>query len=199
MARKQTVDYFLEAYKAYETALREHGKEYKDAEEMAPPTRQGRMRIVRQMRNYLTHAEDPGFLATTMEQVAFLESLAKEERLCGDILRNHLHTPARGALEEHCPLRQAVEKLARGKHSYMPVYNRDGILGAVEIHRVLSLYLKYPDGLLNKKSYGPYEKIVLCREPDTQMTDIPETSLPRVICCTGDGYPSGKFLGVMKE
>lgn len=57
----QTTD-FLALYREYESLLREQGLEYKQAEDAAEGQVQDRMRICRQIRNYLVHQEDAGFL-----------------------------------------------------------------------------------------------------------------------------------------
>ena len=55
-------DRFLSLYREFETLLRDDGKDYKELEESADDLLQNRLRINRQLRNYLTHNHDAGFL-----------------------------------------------------------------------------------------------------------------------------------------
>ena len=64
---------FLDAYREYETVLRAKGLDYKTVEDGADDITQNRMRINRQMRNYLTHQHDAGFLVISDKQIAYLK------------------------------------------------------------------------------------------------------------------------------
>ena len=62
---------YLELYREYETALRAAGMDYKAVEEAADALVGDRMRMCRQMRNYLTHSSDAGFLDVSDQQISF--------------------------------------------------------------------------------------------------------------------------------
>ena len=58
MSETYEIRQFLSLYKTYESLLRDHGTDYRKIEEQQEGSR---MTIMRQIRNYLSHAEDPGF------------------------------------------------------------------------------------------------------------------------------------------
>ena len=83
-------DRFLSLYREFETLLRDDGKDYKELEESADDLLQNRLRINRQLRNYLTHNHDAGFLEISDKQIAFMEKLIFEQKSSMDILKKHI-------------------------------------------------------------------------------------------------------------
>lgn len=71
---------FLKKYREYESLLLEHGSNYKQAEDSASGITQKRMRICRQLRNYLVHQEDSGFIQISKKQIHFLQNLIYNEK-----------------------------------------------------------------------------------------------------------------------
>ena len=184
---------FLNLYRTYEGLLREHGKDYKSEEDTAPGSLQDRMRIMRQMRNYLSHNEDPGFLCASKAQILLLEQLIKEERLSGDILKKHLTALS---FPEGGTVKDAIEKMAKKKLLKMAVYREGRFLGMATLHKLILLSIKKgPECPLDRKAYGSYEKVEGVFPPETEMSKILKSGL-RIICCTSDGTMDGKFLGI---
>lgn len=191
---------FLGLYRTYEGLLREHGKEYRTVEESADDLRQNQMRIMRQMRNFLSHNANAGFLAVSEAQIQLLTALIKEERMAGDIVKNHLWTPRRASCEEGGKVSEAVLKMAKLKILRMPVTGEAGILGTVDFFKLAKLLCADAGCMLGKSSYGAYEKTILCVPPDMPVETLKEKKKENVpICCTADGRATGKFLGVWKE
>lgn len=197
--RNQNAEVFLSAYRGYESILREHGKDYKQIEEETEGILGGRLRIMRQLRNYLVHNEDPGFIQVSESQIMLLEQLTEKEKMSGDILKLYLCTPKKGAIKEETMLKDVMAKMSKEGKAEMVVYGASGILGVVNLPRIVSLYLKNPERVLNRKTYGPYGKNFQTLLPETPMSGIlAEPAQMDIICCTEDGTASGKFLGVLK-
>ncbi len=194
---------FLGHYRTYESLLREQGTDYKTVEERADDKTMNRMRITRQMRNYLTHNADPAFLAVSDEQIKMLEQFILEEQQKGDLLKEHLYRPKQCACEENSPLEDVLKQMGKRKASWLPVYEGERLQGLVNIHQVVRLFLKNPKGCLTRKEYGPYGKISLCFSANTPMDEIMEQIPYRIpeqpVCCTKDGTMAGKFMGILKE
>ena len=75
------VEEFLAAYREYESLLRDNQKDYKTIEDGSDDLNQNRMRICRQMRNYLSHQNDIGFLEPTKLQIDYMKELSVKQRL----------------------------------------------------------------------------------------------------------------------
>lgn len=192
---------FLDLYKTYEGLLREHGKDYRAVEESADDLKLNRMRMMRQMRNYLSHNADAMFLAVSKQQIQMLESLIKEEQSAEEIVKKHLLTPKRAACMEGDNMVDILLKMSKLKAQYMPVTDKDGrLLGLANVFKMAKTVLEKPGMALDKKSYGAYEKSLLCVTPDTPVKEIREQSDSYcMVCCTSDGTCSGKFLGIWKD
>lgn len=192
---------FLTLYKTYEGLLREHEKDYKSLEESAEDLLMNRMRITRQMRNYLSHNADPSFLVVSDLQIKLLEDLIRQEQMSVDTLKDHLYTPKRSSCTEGTPLKEVLAQMTKQKFEQMPVILNGRVLGIVTIYKVADVYLKNEQEVLNRKTYGAYGKNLVCLSPDTPMNDIISNidNTEKVICCTEDGFLTGKFKGVYKE
>lgn len=188
---------FLLLYKEYEGLLREHGKDYKDEEEHTDSLSMGRMRMLRQMRNYLSHNNDMAFLAISDAQGKFLSQLIREETLAGDIVKNHLFTPKRAACTEQSAISSVMAKMAKEKATHMAVTDGKKVLGIVDIFKLGKLACKNPDALLCKETYGAYGKGMAFVPPEMPAAQAAAFFNP-VICCTEDGTKDGKFLGIFK-
>lgn len=185
---------FLAAYKDYETALREHGKDYKEIEEAADEQTSCRMRISRQIRNYLSHNEDPGFLEISDKQVTWIQDLAKAEWLSEDLVKDHLLTPRRALLMEGDLIKDCLKRMVAVKRTTLPVANTKEVLGAISLMTLTKLYLKDENGCLTKKHQALMEPITLVSE-QTRMADL--INVHACVCCTKDGSHIGKVLGVL--
>ena len=190
---------FLELYKEYEGLLKEHGKDYRMVEDSMEGKVQERMRITRQMRNYMSHNADAGFLSPSAKQEAMLESMIKEERLCGDIVRKHLWTASRAACAEQDRVDMVMAKMAKLKLTKMPITGEGGILGIVDIFRLAGLICEDTSCTISQESYGKYAKSFACVCPEAAVSELDVYGPDIVICCTKDGTREGKFLGVFKS
>lgn len=197
---------FLALYRTYENLLRDHGTEYRaieDGRDLRVVSQQiptGRMTIMRQMRNYLSHAEDPGFLAVSPECLSFLEKLIKEEQLKGDLVKDHLVTPAKGSLKEGMPLSEAVYRLAKNA-----VFGDFGLpLYSPETKRLKGiLMLEHAAYRLNKDGNVPLLGDECILEKNFRLVSpqdpVPENLGSGFYCCTKDGTLDSPYMGYLDK
>ncbi len=180
---------FIELYKEYETLLRNKGVEPKDIEDSSESLISGRLRICRQLRNYLSHQADSNFVSISDAQVDFLRERINHLKLEGDVLKKNLKTVNSGFLDEKDKCFDALDKFRKLKVNFMAVNTADGIKVATIFDVIeaatTSKTIKLKDIKLSKG-------LVYC-EPLTPMTELPNTP---VIICTSTGEKDGKILGV---
>lgn len=187
---------FLGLYREYETLLRDAGIDYKDLEEKSDDLLQNRLRINRQLRNYLTHNHDAGFLEISDKQIAFMEKLIFEQKCSMDILKKHVKTVKTAACTYADNLEDVLNKMSKLKVTKLPVYDDTGVLGFVSVYDVTKAFLTEKRPKTAKLSVvKKLEKKVICMTPDTQMSVV-LSQTTGVVCCTDTGLKNGKLLGV---
>lgn len=189
---------FMSLYRTYEGLLRDHGTDYRTMEETQPG---GRMTMMRQMRNYLSHEEDHGFIAVSSECLTYLEKLVKEEYLKDGIVKDHLITPAKGSLKEGMLISKAVLRLSSlallGTFE-LPVYDSETKLlkGTAVLDRLAFVLDKEGNVPLNEKVYGRYGNGFVLVKPDDKVPDNPDG---RYYCCTKDGTMDSPYMGYLDK
>lgn len=191
-------DKFLSLYREYETLLRDDGKDYKELEESADDLLQNRLRINRQLRNYLTHNHDAGFLEISDKQISFMEKLIFEQKSSMDILKKHMKSAKVAGCLYTDTLDDVLTKMMKLKVIRLPVYDETGVLGFVSWIEVMKAYRTEKRPKTAKLSVvKKLDKKVICMTPDTLMSDILLTvAHSDMVCCTDSGDKKGKFLGV---
>ncbi len=197
MKSKETEE-FLSLYKTYEGLLKTRGTDYKTVEE---ELNSDRMRMMRQMRNYLCHSEDPGFIEISPVCLKTLEIMVKEETLKGDIVKKHLVTPAKGSLKEGTMLSKAVYRMSIlamiGIHE-LPVYNEHTkrLKGIVLLERLAWEMDKHGNVPLSEETCGAYGKVIGSRilKPDEL---VPENRDSGYYFCTKDGTLDTQYMGYL--
>lgn len=149
-------DEFLNLYREYESLLRTHSKDYKDIEECSPEQIQGRLRIGRQIRNYLTHGNDPKYIEVSDVMLNFYQSQIDGEKLEEDLIKNYTKSKTVSMVTVKDKCGDALEKMRKLKIPYIFVYEDNDILGYVTIYDVINSYMstktsKIGDVKLNKK------------------------------------------------
>lgn len=188
------VEEFLALYKSYETALRAQDTDYRTVEEKSGSDR---MRIMRQIRNYLSHADDPGFIAISPVCLEALRQMVKEEQAKGDIAKNHLVTPAKGSLKEGMPLSSAVYRIVRhmeNRRPEMPVYDEKKQLKGILTLKQAAYALDQGHTLLYEKTCGPYTKDFHIVKPDDL---VPEKRDGLYYCVTKNGTLDAQYMGYL--
>lgn len=189
---------FLELYREYETVLREQGLDYFSVNELAePPLLKNRLTMVRQMRNYLTHVNDVGFLFVTDEQIAFLKDLIRNQKLRGDLIRKHLLPAKKCAVSVTDSVFDALTLISKQELSDVFVLDEDRLLlkGMCSSIQLLKMYVKDTSACVGKirrfsKNYG------YC-EPDSLVSDVLKrvSSEWNYLAVTSDGKAGGLFVG----
>lgn len=182
---------FMSLYRTYEGLLRARGTDYREVEDGSVGTR---MTIMRQMRNYLAHAEDPGFLTISPLCIKFLEQMVKEETLRGDIVKNHLISPAKGSVKEGTKLSEVIYKLAvNNERQNIPVYDDKKMLkGLVTMEKVARALVKKGDVPLGEDVCSPYLSNFYLVSPNDK---APEDADGSYYCCTKDGTMDTQYMG----
>lgn len=181
---------FLNLYRKYESLLRDSGTSYTERENEAEDRLQNRMRICRQMRNYLTHQNDEGFLCVSELQIRFLEEQIYEQEMAGDVLVKHLLTIRVGSCKEIDTLESAYRKMKRSKSDCVAVGDGKRVWSVLTVSDVLEALLKGKTIIKDAKCTG----VLKYYAPSVAMSDILQES--GVICCSEDGTNKGKQLGV---
>lgn len=191
-------DKFLSLYREYETLLRDDGKDYKELEESADDLLQNRLRINRQLRNYLTHNHDAGFLEISDKQISFMEKLIFEQKSSMDILKKHIKSAKVAGCLYTDTLDDVLTKMMKLKVTQLPVYDDSGVLGFINWIEVMKAYRAEKRPKTAKLSVvKKLDKKVICMTPDTLMSDILiMVAHTDMVCCTDSGDKKGKFLGV---
>lgn len=192
-------DKFLSLYRTYEGLLRSRGTDYRTIEQEELEKGNERLTIMRQMRNYMAHREDPGFLAISPLCLRVLERMVKEEALKGDIIKNHLITPAKGSIKSGTPLGDVVYRLsnlaALGQLE-LPVYDPETkrLQGIVLLER-MAWELKNRGNIpIEESTCGPYGNAFYLVKPDDSVPSDPGTQF---YCCTKDGTLDSPYLGYL--
>lgn len=98
----KNVEKFLEAYRKYESMVRQAGTDALAAEGLVSDAVANRLRICRQIRNYLSHNSDPGFLAPTPEMIDFLNEQSKIWLVKCDLVKSHAKKGGVASDDESC-------------------------------------------------------------------------------------------------
>lgn len=186
---------FLDAYREYETVLRTKGLDYKTVEDGADDITQNRMRINRQMRNYLTHQHDAGFLAISDKQIAYLKKSTTELKQSMDILKKHIKSARVAGCTRRDLLEDVLAKMMKLKVFALPLYGDDGIEGILTWLDVTKVHLaaKRPKtAKIGDMKVSKIEPVTM--RPDALMAAVFDSGA-NIVCCTDTGEPDGKFIG----
>lgn len=115
---------FLEKYKELEELLREENATvliYEEALESADD--KDKLRISRQMRNYIQHHSD-NFLSPTKEMVAFISSLVEKEKAKKEKVKDRLKRLK--AVKDTDKLEDVCKWMSKNKKTYAPIVDKNG-------------------------------------------------------------------------
>ena len=155
---------------------------------------QCRMRIMRQMRNYLSHTPDPGFLEVSDKQIEMLKTMVANEQMRGDVVKNHLLSPRRCSVEENALVKDALAAVARQNLLCLPVLREKKAVGIANIHKLALLCVKGKADAATKAAYGTLGRNMVFVRPEEKMENV--CGFKCAVCCTEDGTPMGGFLGL---
>ena len=185
-------DKFLALWREYETLLRDAGTEPMAVEEKAGTKDGGRLRIIRQFRNYMSHSEDPGFLEPTPAMMSFLEKSVEALRLEGDCLKKAMRgVRSMWVLDSDMKCADAMYAFSKIKIERAMAAAPDGTpWGLVSVYSLLEA----AQASKSKKLSAVLEPDTdfICAKPSDSMASLQSW---RIVACTADGTPSGKLLG----
>ncbi len=186
---------FLSLYKEYETALRNQGIDPKDYETQVDELTGSRLSVCRFFRNYMSHKNDPGFLAVSDNQIKFLTQTTEKLVMSQDVLKKHMLKPAIATCSPQDKCGEVLFRLAKTLQKYRPenlvVLAPEGVCLAdiydIALAAAESKTAKISNIKLIKKGF-------IYAAPTEYVSDLPRDV---VVICTDDGTPQGKVLGVL--
>lgn len=182
----------LNLYKSYESLVRDSGADVLETEDQLPELESNQMRLVRQIRNFLSHNKAPGFVEPTDKMLTFLEGQVIGWRMRGDVVRKHLKTPAASVCDATTACADALKKLAKQKTMKLVVADGTGTVHLCGLFEIAAGLSADPQAALLDIPVLKEKPVFV--SPDTLMADL---DLSRVNICTKTGKADGKILGVV--
>lgn len=186
---------YLTVYKAYENALRDAGKDPRQVEtdlETSDPARAARLRMCRLFRNYMSHENDPGFLAPSDKMSEFLARETYDLKVRDDSVKQHSKPAGSYIFEESEKCGDVLAKMVANKSHFAIRHGKAGydLCGWQD---VTAMYMASKASRLSVVK--PLRSKIAFAAPSDRFRELdPE----RVTICTSDGTPEGKVLGVVK-
>ena len=180
---------FLNLYREYETLVRNKGLDPRTIEDTSEDALlQGRLRLCRQFRNYLSHQNDAGFLEISSEMLKFMQTQVDQLKLEGDPLKKHIKTVNAGTVSDKDKVSVALEKMVKLKTNSIIVRTDSGY-SLVSIYEVAKALLKSKTIRIN--TLKTTKKFSFAAPLDDAST------LPSgIIICTKNGKDDGDLLGI---
>lgn len=189
-------DKFLSVYKDFESTLRNQNIDFKELENQGDSLISNRLRICRQIRNYLSHNNDSNFIETSRSQIKFLEEMNENQKMKDDIVKKHLGRVNSYTCSIYDKCTEVLAIMSKRGVSQYPVL--DEIKGTYEI-KIVSIY-DIANAVLESKT----KRIKDILKFDNNFTFVDplylyiEVSKDIFTFCTSDGTKDGKILGIVK-
>lgn len=174
---------FLDAFRALDIELKTDGKSVLDYENSLDTLNQEKLKVCRIMRNYMAH-NDTTFLATTSEQIKFLNTQITEIRKKAHIVKDELKRVK--CIKATAPIKEVTVSL--DKFPIVPIETKDG------------LYLVTKDILIHNLAIGNKKIAVPARLPkyNTVAKDERIENLGSgTYVVTSDGTINGTYIGIL--
>lgn len=178
---------FLTLYREYEGLLRSAGKEPKEVEEAENDLDGGRLRMCRQIRNYLCHVDDSSFIGISDKMLSFLNKriiMLKEE---GDTAKKHLKKPEACMLNDNMKCSDASVLFKKLKRDELVIINDDDTYSLMSVYELL--------GCRSTQKIGTLKKIKLKSNFCSPLDDYSKIDKDTITLCTDNGMPDGKLMG----
>ena len=197
-SKKKTWDEkFLDAWRNLEATLREVSSlGVQDIESrLTSQCRENdanRLRICRQVRNFLVH-DGQGFVAATPAMAAFLDAVADECRRAKGTVKDHMVTAARyGCAKPDDLICDAASTMLSKKRQDVLVIAPDGAFLGLLDGKAMATALK--EGAGADRISWLYARKALDATPDTVAAALPSADAPERKCVVLDG--KGRCIGV---
>ena len=174
---------FLDAFRSLDTELKQDNVTVLDFENSLDNLNQERLKVCRIMRNYMAH-NDTDFLATTNEQIKFLDGLTES-------IKKKAHT-AKDELKKVKPIKATtpIKDIITQIDKY-PI---------VVIETKLGLYLLNKDELIHQLAQGNKKITIPAKLPKykyvSKLTRIEKIS-EGIYIVTSDGTSTGDYCGIL--
>lgn len=194
-------DYFLSVYKELETELRDNNTTVLDYEPTLPPDEADKLKITRQMRNYIQHHSDgETFLSISPSMLKFIQNEVAKVKTMKDKVKDRVKRLK--ACIETDKLEDVCKWMSKNKKDYAPITDKDGnYLGVITAGNliaaltVLSIKKKVRDlGMLStkKKVRGSGEFSVITTAPPSDNLDKYNVGQEIIV------VDNGKYKGIVK-
>lgn len=130
-------DAFLAIYREYEQLLKARGTDIPSVENSLEASKEmeDKLRISRQMRNFMSHNDDPNFLNASDAQINFFNNLVYEERLKTECAKDHMRGVKSSAVTAKDKCSETLDKMIRLKVDRI-VVDTGGDFGVASIYDV---------------------------------------------------------------
>lgn len=187
---------FLKVYKQYESLLREQQIDIKTVEDSSDDKTSNRLRICRQLRNYLSHNDDNGFIDISDEQLKFITGLYNRELMKGDIVKKHVKSPSSTTVDSKLCI-DVINMMLKLKTDCLVIelpepYVKSTRYVIYDMHSVLQYFLLHGKTSKISDVKSKVIKASCFASPDTKMCDMSDD----LIICTDDGTKTGKLIGI---
>ena len=199
MATKQNhTEEFLNQYKSLESTLRlldPNSSVLSFEESLEDADRKDKLRICRQMRNYIQHHEDGlSFLSPTSSMVSFLSRMTNDLLASREKVGDKLYRLQ--AVSYQGTVREALERFAKSKRDWLPVVSSgkySGVLTATRLAQAVYASTRKGDklsGFVPEKDLG--RAGVKVAEESRPLADfLPDR--PEIVV-----VKNGKYLGIVR-
>ena len=178
---------FLSLYREYETILRDKGRDIKEIENTVDTLEGGRLRMCRQIRNYLSHSDDALFVNISDKMITFLQNNIDRLKEEDDIVKKHIKKIDICMLKEDTKCSEAIEIFKKLKRQEIVMICSDGTFRLISIYELLGCKSTQKIGTLKSTKLKPKYCCPLDKY-DSVDKDI-------ITLCTDNGLPTGKLLG----
>lgn len=191
---------FLDKYKEYENVLREQDISVFDVNEQLTGLKKDRLTIMRQMRNYLTHHADPGFLNVTKEQVSFLDELVIDAKKYVDTVRKAMISARKCCVDVSDTVLTGLSLMAKFNLDYLVVCDNGVYVRLVTLMDLVKTCVKDDKSDCWMSSVKSVGKHVVFVKPDVLVSELQRTFV-KSHCCgtclvTESGNAKSKVLGM---
>ena len=192
-----TVNLFLDKYKELEGILRNSDAHQTilQYEETLLPDDMERLRICRQIRNYIQHHEDGlSFLTATNSMIAFIENLIKSENAKKECVKDRLYRLSPLLISD--TLSDIIQKFSKTKRDWLPITDENGVfVNIIDAKNLITILAEYKTSTKLKKVLSE-NKLKNSIETYTLEKEIPlENYYNKNIIVIGS---NNKYLGIVK-
>lgn len=187
---------FLNVYKEFEAILRNQNVDYKALELNSDDLIMNRLRICRQIRNYLTHNNDNIFIDISKNQVKFIKEMIETQKMKDDVVKKHLGRINNYTCSIFDKCTDILNIMSKRNITQYPVLDEikgECIIKIVSIWDVAASVLESKTKRI--KEIEKFTNNFIYVDPLCLYNSIPKEFF---VFCTDNGTKDGKILGIVK-